>query len=154
MSEQSVNAFKQQIAVQLSATTEEQAEIINNMVDGGAAGALPAVSSTDNGKVLTVANGAWVAGAASGGGEALIITIDTSGDQPKFNTKAGVVWEAISNGANVYVDMNGLLCPILTAGYWEDDGYEFDMVYWQTTTLKKAMYLANTADDYPEIPMT
>lgn len=86
--------------------------------------------------------------------QALIITLDTSGDQPKFNTKAGVVWEAISNGANVYVDMNGFLSPILTAGYWEDDGYEFDMVYWQTTTLKKAMYLAATADDYPEIPMT
>lgn len=42
--------------------------IAESLSEGGSAGALPAVTSADNGKVLTVANGAWVAGNASGGG--------------------------------------------------------------------------------------
>lgn len=60
--------LKRQMVIKLGTTTNDEATVISNMVDGGSAGALPAVTSTDNGKVLTVANGAWVAGNASGGG--------------------------------------------------------------------------------------
>lgn len=90
----------------------------------------------------------------SGGGSILKLTLDTSGDFPKMTEKAGVIWEALNSGTNVFVEMEGVITPVMSAGYFEGDGYMFVMAYWEGNTLKKADYYAVSADDYPEIPQT
>lgn len=52
-------SLKKQMVIKLGTTTNDEAEVISNMVDGASAGALPAVTADDNGKVLMVVDGAW-----------------------------------------------------------------------------------------------
>ena len=64
---------------------EYGSELLNTVVDiktlvengGGGGGGLPPVSGTDNGKVLTVVDGAWAAasGGGGGGGSAFIVSV-------------------------------------------------------------------------------
>lgn len=55
-------SLKKQMVIKLGTTTNDEAEVISNMVDGASAGALPAVTADDNGKALMVSSGAWGAG--------------------------------------------------------------------------------------------
>lgn len=49
-------------------------QIVEILENGGGVGGLPEVDSTDNGKVLTVIDGAWAAGSGGGGGGGSIPT--------------------------------------------------------------------------------
>ena len=59
MTEAELAQLKRQMVIKIGTTTNEEAQLISNMVDSASAGALPEVTAADNGKVLTVINGVW-----------------------------------------------------------------------------------------------
>jgi len=68
---------------------------------------LPSVSSSDDGKVLTVANGAWAAGTASGGGSVSVLTLYTD-----------------KNYSNLWVDSAATTTFLESVDYSYQDGYD------------------------------
>ena len=66
---------------------------------------LPSVTSTDNGKVLTVSNGAWAAAVASGGGTQMLVTLtDVEGTMTADKT-FGEIHTASMNGTHVVIKL-------------------------------------------------
>ena len=70
-------------------------------VAGAAASGLPAVSGTDNGKVLTVVEGAWAPAAGGGGGGGLVVEVTKSGDLYTMGKTAREIMAAFSEGTSV-----------------------------------------------------
>lgn len=117
---------------------------------GGCSGGLPSVTSSDNGDVLTVVDGAWAKAAPSGGG-ALIVngTFDEQTGEITLDTKAGVMWAAIQAGKLIYLFMvspteETVMNMITDCYYTDDSGYKFG--------TPNDTYEAATADDYPIAP--
>lgn len=114
--------FKKKLSIELETTTSDEAQLISNIVDSASAGALPAVSADDNGKVLTVSSGAWAAAQPSGGGGIMIVTgtYDESTDTTTLNNTWQEIYNAFANGVlPVYKEMDaddiGQIISYLTA---------------------------------------
>ena len=148
MTQEELARLKKQMVIRLGTTTNDEASVISNMVDGGSAGALPAVSASDNGKVLTVANGAWAAGNASGGGGNIFAfyfenyvdeTIYLNGNSIEVVTPVvvgtGIDFTAVSNNPCVLLaSENGYYSTcsnyvVITAGVIESDMVEVGDYY-------------------------
>lgn len=112
-------------------------------------GALPAVSSADNGNVLTVVNGAWGKAAPSGG--ALVVDYiddETTGD------RLGGTWQEIHDAMpTVWASVEGMInCPIVGCGYDEESGEYVCLLYIiQDPTHPIAYFVTSSADGYPTI---
>lgn len=99
--------LKKQMVIKLGTTTNDEAQIINNMVDSANAGALPEVSATDNGQVLTVANGVWAKAQPQGGsGGTLYVTTAVEGDDTVLSTTYADIEEAVDNGLTVVLKLD------------------------------------------------
>ena len=108
---------------------EYGSELLNTVVDiktlvengGGGGGGLPPVSGTDNGKVLTVVDGAWAAASGGGGGGDALLEV--------VKTGVGVY----TLGDISYNDVRALLAKgiVPIAHYTENDGqfHEFSLFY-------------------------
>ncbi len=84
--------------------TEQYLDVIAR--GGGSGGALPAVTSDDNGDVLTVVNGAWDKAAPSGGGGKfleVVITRDWDNNTYVPDTAFSVVYDAVYNSEPVSI---------------------------------------------------
>lgn len=119
MNEQILANFKKKLSIELETTTNEEAQLISNIVDSASAGSLPAISAADNGKVLTVANGAWVAGNASGGG-GMLITQTIENDYAIMNKTWKEIHDAMVSGVVPLVVNSGDPLSDMQAGDYAD----------------------------------
>ena len=159
--------LKRQMVIKLGTTTNDEATVISNMVDGGSAGALPAVTSTDNGKVLTVANGAWVAGNASGGG-GMLITPTIENDYVIMNKTWKEIHDAMVSGvvplyaytysgdpfaemsAGDYADFSPVIRFSVGGGQFLPSVtiLSYDL---ETVSVYYSMFTCETENDYPKL---
>lgn len=125
----------------------------NQWVAGTAASGLPAVSGTDNGKVLTVVEGDWAPAAASGGG-GLIIETTYSEDVYTMNKTTREIMAALAAGKTVilhvpdeefYVDQYGAVVHI--KGSASRDAYTV-YAYFQGNVEQ---FSSASLDDYPSL---
>lgn len=132
-------------------TREEQFlnQIVTNTAGGGGGGgsSLPAVTSDDNGDVLTVVEGQWAKAAPSGG--VLVVSVD-------IQTMAlDHTWQEINDAplAIVYLEDGSetdlYRTPVLATVYWEEEddvkvyGVSF-VIEGQTTS-----FVTTSANGYP-----
>lgn len=106
---------------------------------------LPAVSGTDEGKVLTVnSDGEWEAAAASGGGQIMHVT-ETDGT-------LGATWQEIHDahvaGTLVYMARGGVTSSAgqILEGTDIDDGTYLVYISWADTSVG---FSTNSPDGYP-----
>ena len=114
------------IPVLLGKYKELQAEVTANK--------LPAVTSTDNGKVLSVVSGSWAAAEPGTGGEGLIVGLTMTTDDNDedlciytMDKTADEILAACAAGQNVYIEWPGdqnsyAFYPIKSAKYFNDLG--------------------------------
>lgn len=153
--------LKKQMVIKLGTTTNDEAKVISNMVDGGSAGALPAVSSTDNGKVLTVANGAWAAGNASGGGGIFVIGSTYEEDTETLSKTWQEIYNALASGQLPVMigtnegggqpggpDYQGGVSFVIYIVGTEGTGYNLN-VFMPDGDTQIVSYACSTASDYP-----
>lgn len=106
---------------------------------------LPAVSGTDEGKVLTVnSDGEWEAGEASGGGQVMHLT-NVDG---VLNATWQEIHDAQAAGTIVYeaggdTEVSGVT---IFAGTYTDDGSYYVAISWSDTSTG---YVINDPDGYP-----
>lgn len=128
---------------------------------GGGGGGLPEVTDADDGKVLTVIDGAWAAGSGGGGGAIIVSLVE--GDIPgseRMDKTAGEILDALPNSylrftieiepgetdtQYVYIQMKNY---IVSSGNVEGlpEGYNFDIDMGGGSTKT---YNAHTLSDYP-----
>ena len=142
--------LKKQMVIKLGTTTNDEAQIISNMVDSANAGALPEVSATDNGQVLTVAEGAWSKAQPQVGRESLYLYYDydnasTSNINPLFAdsslteeyTTASALREAVQ-GKNVI--LRGILGDLADAVF---ESYPYEYIYFEGDGTVRVVFIAN-----------
>ena len=95
-------------------------------VDDNKGDKLPAVTSSDEDKVLTVnSSGQWAAALPqSGSGGSFIITITNVGGTPTADKTEAEIWQAWTDGQAVFVESGNYRVPMITANY-ENGEYEF-----------------------------
>lgn len=82
-------------------------QVLEGMLDGADSGAgLPAVSEEDEGKVLTVVNGEWDKAESSSNDNIFQVNFRLIGMDYTADKTFAEVYEAISNGKNVFVYYN------------------------------------------------
>ena len=106
---------------------------------GGGGSNLPAVTSADNGDVLTVVNGAWDKAAPSGGGGVLVVH-DANGTLDKTWQE---IHDAMLSGGAVYVSQSGGVATFTFAGMG-GTRYHVD-------TAAGDEFYTSTTDGYPEL---
>ena len=112
---------------------------------------LPAVSGSDNGKVLTVVEGEWApAAGGGGGGGGLVVTITETFDSSTFDKKASEVLAALQSGSAVivhYPDAEGTENRYgFVVGFASGSGWaEVDVLLGNNPQT----YLCDSLDDYP-----
>lgn len=108
---------------------------------------LPAVTSDDNGDVLTVVSGSWAKAAPSGGVTEVELTFGENGSIIS-TIKAGALWEAVTTGPVIFVvKTEGAVFTVYTLVSAANIGaylFEVNLSGGETTLL-----VADTADDYP-----
>lgn len=105
-------------------------------------GNLPAVTSADNGDVLTVVSGEWAKAAPSGG--ALLVGLTVNETTITCDKTAGEIWTAFTGGRTiVFAVPNGAAYTILLAKAEPD----YNFVVWNGDGA--LTFNAASADDYP-----
>lgn len=114
-------------------------------VAGAAASGLPAVSGDDNGKVLTVVDGAWAPAAGGGGGTFAVTYLYSSNHTDKTFQE---VYDAFTSGKIVYLILGledtAYQYVLLTGIYYsQGDGYYNIYVDFNGNSM-----IADTPNDY------
>lgn len=106
---------------------------------------LPAVTSSDNGKVLTVVNGAWAAETSSLGGA--LVTITANGNTQTLNKTGAELYVMLSSGINpVFTDGAGSFYQTISSAYTGTSG---DWISTITLSGSTKEYFAPSANAYP-----
>lgn len=132
-----------------SLPTEKLNELLN--MEG-----VPKVTSSANGKVLTVVGGKWKAEEPSGGGGATVVDVTYDDDTSVYTStvKAGALWTAINSGAVIFRTVDdefGLIniFSLSNANVTEEDGQASEFTFIVSTGFSSLTLSAATADDYP-----
>lgn len=144
--------FKKKLSIELETTTSDEAQLISNIVDSASAGALPAVSADDNGKVLTVSSGAWVAAQPSGGGGMVVSTNPSTGALDK-------TWKEIHDalasgimpivlGVNTEYDTNIAIIDQVNVA---TEGYSVSIIMFDSDFFVRAKFRTDNENGYPTL---
>ena len=106
-----------------------------------ATGGLPYVTSSDNGKVLSVVNGAWAVDST-----VLSVNVDWNYDPPRLDTPWNVIDTALK--ANRIVTIHDDESPntnmsFIVVSSVDEDGYWLGVMNWE------AQWFSETVDGYP-----
>ena len=130
------------------------AEIAENTAGGGGGGgsSLPAVTSDDNGDVLTVVEGQWAKAAPSGGG-AYAVTVTNDGTTISANKTWQEIYDHWDNILFTFA-REGYKMTFLPSYISGEEGHEVGIIMTMSdgeggTTLQFFVLQANSANDYP-----
>lgn len=134
---------------------EYGSELLNTVVDiktlvengGGGGGGLPPVSGTDNGKVLTVVDGAWAAASGGGGGGLLVHLIfpETPEDPSTLDKNWNEINAAVQSGVMpVFMDEGGGMLTCIEV-FSEDNEYDVALVTFDTVEPRTMVFFADSA---------
>lgn len=153
--------FKKKLSIELETTTSDEAQLISNIVDSASAGALPAVSADDNGKVLTVSSGAWAAAQPSGSGGIMVVTgtYDESTDTTTLNKTWQEIYDAFANGVlpvykmvDVVEGQTSVIIHYLNGIMGSDEIYRVFFAGVSPIaggTINSIIFTCNSPNDYP-----
>ena len=110
---------------------------------GQVASSLPEVDSEDNGKVLTVVDGAWAAASGGGSGGGVLVVTDTDGTLDKTWQE---IYDAMLSGGAVISADNPTRANIVAECIHETKIGEY-----LCFLFDGVLYAASSADGYPEL---
>lgn len=127
------------------------AEKLNKIENGIVSGGLPSVTSTDNGDVLTVVEGAWAKAAPSGGGALIVHEVEGVLDKTWQEISDAVDSGRICVHYNWTIPVTDLRISFLCTKFIEEG--EYGIVFMDISSgeaFNPLMFIASSADGYPQ----